>query len=277
MIEKGVLPQSKMFFHTVSDFAAHALFHLIYSGEFHCTNEYHIKRDNWNSFLFMRVRKGRLKIKYKHHEFTAMKDTLIFLNCYNSHLYRAEEDTVFDWFHFSGNASQNYFDILFNKSGCVYAIENNVVIHENMNHILKMAEANEIDEDLTSVFIHQILYELKQLSNNEMDSLHIKSLRNAVKYIEMNFQHQINLEDIAEKAGMSLYHFSRVFKKHMDHTPYQYLTNVRINNAKKLLHHTNLSIQEVSYQCGFNSASNFIQTFKKHTNSSPNTFKKLIF
>lgn len=277
MIEKGVLPQSKMYFHTASDFALNDLFYLIYSGEFHCTTDYQVKRDHWNSYLFMRIRKGKLKVKYKKDYFTATADTLVFLNCNEPHLYAAEEHTIFDWFHFSGNASKGYFDVLFQKSGCVFLIENNVVIHENINRILKMAEINKIDEDLTSVFIHQILYELRQLSNNEMDHLHIRSLRNAVQYIEMNFQHQLKLEDIAEKASMSIYHFSRVFKKHMDHTPYQYLTNIRINNAKKLLHHTNLSIQEIAYQCGFNSASNFIQTFKKHTTTSPSAFKKLIF
>lgn len=140
MMEKGVLSHSKMFFHTPGEFAKKALFHLIYSGTFYCTNKYLIKRDNWNSYLFMHIRKGKVKIQYEGKEFIAAENTFVFLNCYKPHLYQAEEDTVFDWFHFSGNASEDYFESLYSNSGCVYPIDNNFLICDCMKSILVMAE-----------------------------------------------------------------------------------------------------------------------------------------
>ncbi|WP_338448133.1 AraC family transcriptional regulator [Niallia oryzisoli] len=276
MIEKGVLPHSKMFFHMPSEFAKKALFHLIYSGSFYCTKEYIVKRDNWDSYLFMYVRKGSMKIQYDYKEYIAAENSFVFLNCYKPHLYQAEEDTIFDWFHFSGNASEDYFEYLFNNSGCVYSIYNNFVITDCMSSILDMAEKDNLDEDDISIMIHKILFELKQLSNHAEET-HISSIRSAIKYLESHYQDQITLTDLADCANLSPFHFSRVFKKHMNCSPYQYLISYRINNAKKLLHNTNLSVQEISYASGFNSVPHFIKIFKQHTNVSPKKFRELQF
>ncbi|KAA9016980.1 AraC family transcriptional regulator [Niallia endozanthoxylica] len=276
MIEKGVLPQSKMFFHMPSEFAKKALFHLIYSGFFYCTKEYIVERDNWNSYLFIYVRKGSMKIQYDHKEYIAAENSFVFLNCNKPHLYQAEEDTIFDWLHFSGNASEDYFDYLFHNSGCVYSIYNNFVITDCMSSILDMAEKDNVDEDDASIMIHKILYELKQLSKHAEET-HINSIRSAIKYLESHYQDQITLTDLAKCANLSPFHFSRVFKKHMNCSPYQYLISYRINNAKKLLHNTNLSVQEISFACGFNSVPHFIKIFKQHTNVSPKKFRDLQF
>lgn len=274
MIERGVLPQSKIFFHMGSEFSTKALFYLIYSGTYYCTKEYITERQNWNSFLFMHVKKGKLRILYEDKEFTATENTFVFLNCYQPHLYQAEEDTIFDWLHFSGNASEDYFDLLFNNVGCVFPIGNNFVVSNCMATILNMAESEQTDEDHISILIHTILSELRQLSIHPDKFL---TIRNSIKYLETHFKEQINLNDLADSAGLSPYHFSRVFKKQMNCSPYQYLISYRINNAKKLLHNTNLSVQEIAFASGFNSPSNFIQVFKKHTNVSPKKFRELKF
>lgn len=124
--------------------------------------------------------------------------------------------------------------------------------------------------------IHKILYELKQLVN-QGEEFHLKTIRSVIKYLESHYQEQITITDLADCAKLSPYHFSRVFKKHMNCSPYQYLTSYRINNAKKLLHNTNLSVQEIAFSSGFNSVSHFITKFKKHTNLSPKKFRDIQF
>ncbi|WP_245917788.1 helix-turn-helix transcriptional regulator [Alteribacillus bidgolensis] len=69
------------------------------------------------------------------------------------------------------------------------------------------------------------------------------------------------MNDIASEVNLSPYYFLRVFKKSMGETPINYLIQLRLNEAKYLLHHTNLSIAEIAYKCGFNSESHFITTF----------------
>lgn len=63
----------------------------------------------------------------------------------------------------------------------------------------------------------------------------------------------------------------------MSCSPYQYLISYRINHAKRLLHNTNLSIQEIAYASGFNNVPSFIQMLKKHTNLSPKKFREIKF
>ena len=118
--DKGTLPQSRMYFTMANEFAKKALYHLIYSGTFYCTDKYKVSRDNFNSYLFMYIKKGKMKINYRNHEFVASEGNFVFLNCFEPHIYEAEEEeNVFDWFHFAGNSSNAYFDLLYEKHGCV--------------------------------------------------------------------------------------------------------------------------------------------------------------
>lgn len=274
--DKGTLPQSKMFFTMANEFTKKALYYLINSGTFYCTEKYKVERDNFNSYLFIYVRKGKMKIKYKDRQFQALKDSFVFLNCHEPHIYEAiETETVFDWFHFSGSSSKDYFDLLYEKNGCVYSL-NNDYIPQYMNSILKMAETAKVDEHMVSIYIQKIFYELNQVSTFSDHSTEEKVVQ-AIKYMETHYNENIQLKDIANSVYLSPYYFTRTFKKHMNSTPVQYLIDYRVNTSKKLLHNTSLSIKELARACGFNSTSHFVTTFKKHVGMSPNQFRDIQF
>jgi len=91
-------------------------------------------------------------------------------------------------------------------------------------------------------------------------------------FIDKHFSEDINLDKIAGRAMVSKFHFIRVFKKYYGSTPNQYLQNVRIEMAKKLLR-KGKSIEEVCYAIGFTSKTSFISLFKKMTGKTPLTFQ----
>ena len=93
-------------------------------------------------------------------------------------------------------------------------------------------------------------------------------------FIDKNFGSNINLKDISGKAFFSKFHFIRLFKKNYGRTPYQYLTEVRIANAKKLLK-SGMPVIGVCVSVGFDSVTSFTRLFKKITGSTPAAFKKL--
>lgn len=275
MEEKGVLPASRIFFHTSSFFSKQALFHLANGGRYFCSHAYETKRNHYEQYLFLFVKKGKMEVYYEDQKFIATRNTFIFLDCHGPHLYRALEETNFEWFHFKGNASKEYFEFLFQKHGCVFSLENNWKVSNYMNQILSMMEHDHVNEHLASIIIHQIVYELEKISNKADLSLE-ETIKHAISYIEGNYSKEITLSDIANHVKLSPFHFSRLFKKQTNSTPHQYLIGYRINNAKKLLYNSNLTINEIAFSCGFNSVSHFVSTFKKHTDFSPRKYREFL-
>src|SRR5690242_13202615 len=91
-------------------------------------------------------------------------------------------------------------------------------------------------------------------------------------FIDEHFHENINLDDIADEAFFSKFHFIRLFKKIYGRTPHQYLIYVRIENAKRLLQ-TKVSIADVCFAVGFESVSSFTGLFKKLGGMPPSVYQ----
>ena len=100
------------------------------------------------------------------------------------------------------------------------------------------------------------------------------------EFILNNYKEQIYVNDIASKLNMSVPAFSRYFKHHTRKTFSDYVTEIRIGHACKLLMEDNHTISEISYQSGFDNLSNFYRHFRKTVGIIPkdyrNRFLKII-
>lgn len=94
----------------------------------------------------------------------------------------------------------------------------------------------------------------------------------ALRYIENNLIQNISLADLAQEANLSKFHFSRSFKMHIGMSPKQFVTTMRIERAKSLLMHKDVSISSVALSVGFNDPGNFERHFKKMTGVTPSSF-----
>ena len=92
-------------------------------------------------------------------------------------------------------------------------------------------------------------------------------------YINDNITSEIKLSDLANLAGISQYHFSRLFKKSLGISPNQYLIKQRVERAKSLLKKSDLSVTEVAFSCGFNSHSHFGKYFRQFTGFTPKQYR----
>jgi len=93
-------------------------------------------------------------------------------------------------------------------------------------------------------------------------------------FVMDHFQQPIKLEEVAGLINMSSSSFSRYFKSRMNKSFSDFLSEVRISHACKLLHKENLNISEVSYESGFNTLSNFNRQFKEKMKMTPLAYKK---
>ncbi len=92
-------------------------------------------------------------------------------------------------------------------------------------------------------------------------------------YIENYYAEKIDVGNIANETHFSKFDFIRQFKKTYGKTPYNYLKFIRLNKACELLKDTNISVQEVCYNVGYESVSSFSGLFKKEFDFSPKEFR----
>ncbi len=105
----------------------------------------------------------------------------------------------------------------------------------------------------------------------EDDSRRILKVKN---YISTNFMDEMRLATLAGIAGMSPSAFSRFFKLHTGRNLTDYIIDIRLGYATRMLVDTTHSISEISFNCGFNNLSNFNRIFKKKKGCSPSEFRE---
>lgn len=95
-------------------------------------------------------------------------------------------------------------------------------------------------------------------------------------YINCNYMNQIKLSDIAAEVSMSDSALSHFFKKRTNRNLVDYINDVRIGNATKMLFETTHSVNEIAFLCGFNNISNFNRIFKKNRGKTPTEYRESI-
>jgi AraC-like DNA-binding protein len=94
------------------------------------------------------------------------------------------------------------------------------------------------------------------------------------KYIKSNFGHSLTLQLLADRAHLSREYLSRYFKKCTGKTILEYISEVRMSNAKRMVGDSNHSIADIAEYCGYPSMSNFQKAFKRSTGMSPREYRK---
>lgn len=98
-------------------------------------------------------------------------------------------------------------------------------------------------------------------------------LRRTQEYIAAHLDEDLTLDELAQAAGLSPFHFARAFKRTTGQTPQQYLWQQRIERARCLLVESDLPIAEVSLQTGFKNQSHFTTLFRKFTQMTPKAWR----
>jgi len=119
-------------------------------------------------------------------------------------------------------------------------------------------------------------YELKYILSSSFTASNSRDtdrINIVLQFIMENYTHDIYIEEIASKLSMSLASFSRYFKHHTRKTFSQYVTEIRIGHACRLLMEDDFNISEICYLSGFDNLSNYYKHFKKHVGVIPKDYK----
>lgn len=147
----------------------------------------------------------------------------------------------------------------------------------------QMLEMDTFDRHLTMMQILKLLMRSQELEvlNSEIIRQRIdendgKRLNDVIQYTFEHYADHITLEEVAEVANMVPSAFCRFFKQRTRKTYFDFLNEIRIRNACKLLMNKDLTVVEICFQSGFNNLSYFNRKFKDITGYSPLKYHKAI-
>ena len=98
--------------------------------------------------------------------------------------------------------------------------------------------------------------------------------KNVVEYIQENFDKDISLESVSEHLFISQGHINKLMRKDLNKSFKEYLDEIRITEAKRLLTETLIPINKISEKVGYLNTNSFIRLFKRYTNVSPGEYRK---
>ena len=148
-------------------------------------------------------------------------------------------------------------------------------------HLDKMLEAKDSERIVLLLQILGKIAQSKQLKlissagfSTQLEQKSTDKINSVYAYTLAHFKEKISLKKIAEVSNISPNSFCRYFKVHTRKTYSNFLHELRVGHASKLLIENKLSISQICYESGFNNVTNFYKTFKRFTGQTPLAFQQ---
>lgn len=197
------------------------------------------------------------------------------------YVYYGKDKTEVFWVHFTGG---NVTNILrkygFKDRQHVFFAGSNPEyrqIYERMISELQKCPPF-FEENLTLLLNHLLILVSRQTGARaqvkEMNPYTRAAMENAVQYFDTHYSEDIRIEEFAASKAMSTSWFIRSFREYCRMTPKQYITNLRITNAKILLRQTEFPVSEIGAIVGFDNALYFSRIFRRQTGMSPSEYRR---
>jgi AraC-like DNA-binding protein len=189
----------------------------------------------------------------------------------------AKDGTELYWAHFTGSAAEEYLQ----AAGLLESPVKQVGIREPFIElfekiILELQIKKEHFRLMASSYFLQLLasFGREVLLRKEEYGQTGNSIKRVLVKIHGTYHQRFTVADLAGECNLSLYRFIHKFKAETGMTPVEYITKLRVNEAKKLLSGSSLNVAEVSSIVGYENPLYFSKVFRKVVGISPSTYKK---
>ncbi len=141
---------------------------------------------------------------------------------------------------------------------------------EKYNHILGYPDVEAYQNDLMDWII--ALHE--QINDTQDNNRNHQKMKKAVEYVQENYNKDLNMAVVSNYISMNYSMFSFAFKQYTGSNFVNYLKDIRIREAKKLLTETDMRVIEISREVGYDNEKNFMKIFKSSCGVSPTEYRK---
>ncbi len=254
-----------------------ASLHVFRTGQQQCASGYERGEEIRDFYLIHYVIKGCGTYWLNNKAFHVHQGQCFLIYPHMTINYKADQNDPWEycWVGFNGSDARLLMDaISFTPQMPIITVEQGERVHELlMNIYAKRGEAGYHAIAMTAA-LYQFLSFLMELTHkdylrNTNGSDHVQQ---ASDFVAMHYAEPITVEEIAKFVGLSRSHLYRLFREHINLSPYQYLTEFRIREACSLLKTKPLFVKEVAFAVGFDNPFNFSTVFKRYTGSTPKEY-----
>ncbi|MBE5767699.1 MAG: helix-turn-helix transcriptional regulator [Clostridiales bacterium] len=252
------------------------LYYPICVGYYDCRPNYRLQRNVSSGYMLIVMLTGTLEYQTRRSRGEAGAGQALFLDCSAPHFCAAQGGCSFTFIHFAGAQSRSLYEEIEAKGGNLIRMLSPNTMHESIGAMLfEMRNNRRMNEARTSALIYNMLMELLEASGAAGKGQRENHLVDqAIDFIHSHLMEPLTVEDIAASVGYSASYFSHMFTGEMGMSPYRFVVKSRVDQAQLLLKTTRLSVQEIAFRTGFNSAANFCYTFRQIAGVSPHEYRK---
>lgn len=235
-----------------------------------------VRKEGCNIYQIIFSKKGSGVLKINGKEEKIPEGSYFYLKANEAHEYYKESSTwETHWIMFSGENIEKTLSSLSFKESKVFFNSNNINISKIYNDIIFILNSQDKYKGfIASSYLYKLLTELyiNRVEENN-DNSDIGIINPVVQYINNNFKEDIELETLANIVNVTPQYLCKVFKKKLSMRPFEYITRCRIQEAKKLLTSSDMTIKDIAILVGYRNNSYFCAIFKKYELLSPSEFR----
>ncbi len=273
------LESSRRRIQTPSAFARSAFFYVQETGYLKLRESHVASRKNLESYLVVLVLSGSGVLMYDGTLYALKKGSCFFIDCMVPYYHQSSETDPWEliWVHFNGSSSREYYQYFSSNSAPAFLPSDPQALQQKLTALLDTNEASDFQAelhstrlivDILSILLQDITYSREEKYPGRLKMTEVK------KYLDAHYTEKFSLNELSEQFFISKYHLSREFHQYYGTTLNQYVISRRLNQAKKLLRFSALTLEEIARSCGFYDASYLNRQFKNSEGITASEFRK---
>ena len=231
-------------------------------------------------YHYLQTERGRGTVRVQGAEYVLNEGEGILISPYLHHSYaRDTEEWLTAFATFTGTIDSSIDKMVGNKPVVLIDKEKGAMIGALINEIMEDWDILSADTRALSLRCYSLLLHFTSSRHTRAltdEPLYLRYVAPVIKEIETRYDTELTVQELSAGVYVTPQYLSRLFRRFLGCSTYEYLTTFRINKARELLVSApRMEVQQIAGETGFSDASHFIAMFKKITGVTPLEFRRL--
>jgi AraC-like DNA-binding protein len=265
--------------YTPSQFARSSLLYLQETGSLQALYPHTSSRSNLSSYLFFTVLSGEGTLVYDGVSYPLAVGSHVFIDCEKPYSHSTDDSLwSLQWCHFNGPEMKSIYN-KYQARGGKPVFSSDAAYAPLLSSLYQTASSASYVRDMkiNSLLADLLVLLMEDAWSPEQENLteKQKEIRKVHDYLDEHYGEKILLDDLAAAFYIDKFYLCEQFKERYGVTVNDYLTSVRVTEAKKMLRFTDKTMDEIAESIGVNGGAYFSRLFKKVEGVSPGAFRKM--